>query len=149
MDNGSGGKFMARRRNQADDDDDGASQPNAMDSGPTSKLELASGSADENSAPSGIRKAEVRRPSERGARLFGDVADDAFQSIASEDSSTRPGATRINFLQADDDDDTTISALTNQALDSNTIISSPSLEAELAPDINELLVHVETTRLRC
>jgi hypothetical protein len=137
MDNSSGGKFMARR-NQADDNDDGVSQPNAIDSEPTSKLELANGSADENSAPSGTRKAEVRRPRERDVRLFGDEADDAFQSIASEDSSKRPGATRINFLQAGDDDDTTIS-VTSQALDSNTIISAPLLEAELAPDVDELV----------
>jgi hypothetical protein len=139
MDNGSGGKFMARR-NQPDEDDNGASQPSAIDPGATSKLELASGSADENFAPSGKRRqAEVCRPRACDFRLFGDVDDDSFQSIASEDSSTRPGATRINFLQAGDDDGTTIS-VTSQALESTNIISSPLLlEAELALDVDELV----------
>jgi hypothetical protein len=90
------------------------------------RLELASGSAEGNSTPSGIRQAEGRGPrvlNETGSRLPGAVR-----------LYGRYGAT--NPPQEDDDADITV---TGQDLDSNTIVSTPLLEAKLAVDIHAVI----------
>jgi hypothetical protein len=188
MDN-DGGKNR-RGRNQADEEDGSVkpvvplrSQPNDIDFKATSpRLELAivSGSAENNSTPSGIRQAKVRGPrlelasgsaeenstpsrmaqaEVRGPRL--ELASDSVEEnstpsriqqaevrgprVRNEAGSTRPGAVRLYGVYGattspEEDDDTDITVM-SQDLDSNTIISTPLLEAELAPDIDAVVEH--------
>jgi hypothetical protein len=103
-----------------------------MDNGSGGKSSVARRNQAEDDGASQPSNAIDSGPTWRDVRLFND--DDA-QSIATEDSSTRPGATRINFRQADDDDDDATIIVGSQALE----YSSPLLQAELAPDVDELV----------